>query len=263
MNRVAVVTGGTSGIGLETALALSGRGLRVYVLSRRPFSHTGLCHLVCDITDEVSVQNAVRQIVEAEGRINILINNAGFGISGAIEFTDTQDAKRLFDADFFGMVRMNRAVIPQMRAQGGGRIVNISSVAAPCALPFQAYYSAAKAAVNDYTLAAANELRPFGITLCAVQPGDIRTGFTAAREKSAVGDEVYGGRIARSVGKMERDEQGGMSPAKAGAFICRVALGRGRKPIYTIGFSYRCVALAMKLLPARVSNYLIGRLYAR
>ncbi len=96
--------------------------------------------------------------------------------------------------------------------------MNLSSVAAVAPIPFQTYYSASKAAVNAYTMALANEVRPFGITVCAVQPGDIATGFTSAREKSQAGDQAYNGRIGRSVARMEHDETAGMSPASAGAF---------------------------------------------
>ena len=169
--RVAIVTGGTSGIGRATALALRENGYTVYELSRRAEGMPGIPHIVADITKEETLRSAVAQVLAAEGRIDLVVNNAGFGISGAIEFTDTQEAQRLFDTLFFGMVRMNRCVIPLMRQQGHGRIVNISSVAAPVPIPFQAYYSAGKAAINAYTMALANELRPFGVTVCAVMPG--------------------------------------------------------------------------------------------
>ena len=158
---------------------------------------------------------------------------------------------------------MNRAVLPIMRQQGGGRIVNLSSVAAPVPIPFQTYYSAGKAAVNSYTMALSNEVKPFGITVTAVMPGDIKTGFTAARQKSIVGDEVYGGRISRSVAGMEKDEQTGMDPAKAGEFIAKVALSAGHKPLRTIGFNYRCAVFLTKILPARWLNGLIGMIYAK
>ena len=212
MNKTAIVTGGTSGIGKASALALKNDGWTVYELSRRLTDTEGINHITADITDESGVAAAVEQVVSAEGHIDLVVNNAGFGISGAVEFTDTEDAKRLFDTDFFGMVRINRLIIPIMRKQGGGKIINISSVAAPIPIPFQTYYSAAKAAVNSYTMALANEVRPFKIGVCAVQPGDIKTGFTSARQKNTLGDDVYGGRIARSVCRMERDEQNGISP---------------------------------------------------
>ena len=150
----------------------------------------------------------------------MLINNAGFGISGAVEFTKTEDAQHQLDVNFFGMVRMNRQVLPVMRRQCYGRIVNLSSVAGAIPIPFQTYYSASKAAINSYTMALANEVKPFGIQVCCVQPGDIRTGFTAAREKNRRGR--YLRRTYRSVAGMERDEQG-MDPEKAGAFIAHVA----------------------------------------
>ena len=134
-----------------------------------------------------------------------------------------------------------------MRQRGNGRIVNISSVAAPAAIPFQAYYSASKAAINAWTAALANELRPYGVSVTAVQPGDIKTGFTAAREKSIAGDEAYGGRISRSVAKMEHDEQNGMDPARAGAFIAKIAMKKHPKPVYTIGFSYKAICVLLKL----------------
>ena len=168
-----------------------------------------MTHLQADVTDETQVNAAVAEILRREGRIDILINNAGFGISGAVEFTPPQEARRQFDVNFFGMVNMNRAVLPVMRQQGGGRIVNMSSVAAPIAIPFQAYYSASKAAVRTYSLALASEVRPFGIEVCVIMPGDISTGFTAARRKSCGGDDVYNGRIARSVAVMEHDERTG------------------------------------------------------
>ena len=140
---VAVITGGSSGIGLNAARALRDRGLIVYELSRRAENaEPGVTHLQADVTDETQVNAAVAEILRREGRIDILIN-------------------------------MNRAVLPVMRQQGGGRIVNMSSVAAPIAIPFQAYYSASKAAVRTYSLALASEVRPFGIEVCVIMPGDI------------------------------------------------------------------------------------------
>lgn len=263
MNKVVIITGGSSGIGLCTAAALRDRGCKVYELSRRDSEVTGITHIKCDVTDEAQIAAAVGQVMAENGRIDILINNAGFGISGAVEFTDTTDVRRLFDVNFFGMVRMNRAVLPLMRRQGGGRIVNLSSVAAPVPIPFQTYYSAGKAAVNSYTMALSNEVKPFDISVCAVMPGDIKTGFTSARQKNIAGDDIYGGRITRSVAGMEKDEQTGMDPAKAGAFIASVALKNSRKPLYTIGFGYKCAVFLTKILPARWLNALIGQLYAK
>ena len=260
--RAAIVTGGSSGIGLEAARALRERGLKVFVLSRRPFSEKGLHHICADVSDEQQCAAAVREILERGDDLELLVNNAGFGISGAVEFTELADAKKQMDVNFFGTVNMTKAVLPHLRKRGGGRIVNISSVAAPAAIPFQAFYSATKAAINDYTAALANEVRPYGVTATAVQPGDIATGFTAAREKSIVGDEAYQGRISKSVRKMEHDEQNGMDPAKAGAYVAKIAMKKHPKPVYTIGLSYKTICVLLKLLPSRFANWMIGKLYA-
>ena len=262
-SKVAIVTGGSSGIGRETALALQRAGCRVYEFSRRKRIAEDILHVGCDVTDEEQVRMAIRQVLDAEARIDILINCAGFGISGAVEYTATEDAIRQMDVNFFGIVRVNRAVLPVMHAQGRGRIVNISSVAAPAAIPFQAYYSASKAAINAYTQALANEVKPYGISVCAIMPGDIASGFTAARAKSCDGDDAYGGRISASVAVMEKDEQGGMSPARAGAYIAKIALKEKVKPLYAIGFAYKAACFACELLPCALRNWLIGKIYAQ
>ena len=259
---VAIVTGGSSGIGLAAARALREQGLNVYILSRHPFTEKGLHHLCADVSDERQCAEAFETVLRKEGDVDLLVNCAGFGISGAVEYTEQTDAKKQMEINFFGTVNVTKAVLPYMHKRGNGRIVNISSVAAPAAIPFQAYYSATKAAINAWTAALANEVRPYGITVTAIQPGDIKTGFTAAREKSIAGDEAYGGRISKSVAKMEHDEQNGMDPAVAGAYIAKIALKDKPKPVYTIGFSYKAICVLLKLLPCRLSNWLIGKLYA-
>lgn len=185
MSQVCVITGGTSGIGRCTAQAMLARGYTVYELSRRAEGVAGMQHIVADVTKEETLAAAVAQILQREDHIDVLINNAGFGISGAVEFTGTEEAQRQLDVNFFGMVRMNRQVLPVMRKQGYGRIVNLSSVAGAIPIPFQTYYSASKAAINSYTMALANEVKPFGIQVCCVQPGDIRTGFTLRGKRTS------------------------------------------------------------------------------
>ena len=263
MSQVCVITGGTSGIGRCTAQAMLARGYTVYELSRRAEGVAGMQHILADVTKEETLAAAVAQILQREDHIDALINNAGFGISGAVEFTGTEEAQRQLDVNFFGMVRMNRQVLPVMRKQGYGRIVNLSSVAGSIPIPFQTYYSASKAAINSYTMATANEVRPFGVQVCCVQPGDIRTGFTAARQKNPMGDDVYGGRIARSVAGMEKDEQNGMTPEQAGAFVAHTAMRKSCKPIRTIGLQYKFFHVLSRILPCRLLNWLVGLLYAK
>ncbi len=261
--KVVFLTGGSSGIGLETARALHRAGCTVYEMSRKPAEHEGITHLSGDVTKPETIEAAVNAVLEREDHIDILVNNAGFGISGAIEFTEPEEARKQMEVNFFGMVNVCHAVLPHMREAGHGRIVNLSSVAAPIAIPFQAFYSASKAAINAYSQALANEVRPYGVTVCAVMPGDIRTGFTAAREKQAWGDEVYGGRIARSVEKMEHDEQNGMEPSKAGAYIASLALKKKVKPLYAIRVDYKFFVMLSRLLPVRFLSWLVYQLYAK
>ena len=263
MEKVAIVTGGSSGIGKAVAESLAHAGLRVYEFSRRDRQPEGITHIGVDVTDEDAVLQAVSGICETEGRIDILVNCAGFGISGTVEFTAESEARRQLDVNFFGIVNCTKAILPVMRRQQQGRIVCVSSVAGPIPIPFQAYYSVSKAAINAYVMALANEIRPYGISVCAVQPGDIASGFTDARAKSFEGDQEYGGRIFRSVAVMEKDERTGMKPEAAGAYIARIALKNSVKPLYAIGFIYKAFCVIMKLLPCRFSNYLIGLIYAK
>ena len=259
--KIAIVTGGSSGIGKCTAEALRDLGCTVYAFSRRGSELPGIRHLSVDVTSEEGVRAAVEHIAAREGGIHILVNCAGFGISGAVEYTRLEDAKRQFDVNFFGTVNAVKAVLPHMRGAGEGRIVNISSVAAVAHIPFQTYYSAAKAAIESYTCALANEVRPFGIGVTCAQPGDIRTGFTAARKKSILGDDVYGGRISKSVAGMERDEEKGMAPEIAGRYIAKLCLKKRVKPVYTVGFGYKILSVLCKLLPCGLRNRIVGRLY--
>ena len=261
--KVAIVTGANSGIGRCTAIALADSGCVVYDFSRRDISVDKINHICVDVTDEENVVSAVKEVYDKEGRIDIVINCAGFGISGAVEFTALESAKSQFDVNFFGMVNVNKAVIPLMRENGGGRIVNISSVAAVAHIPFQTYYSASKAAIESYTCALANELKPFNISVTAIQPGDICTEFTQARKKTFEGDDVYNGRISKSVAGMEKDEQKGMKPEVAGEYIAKIALKSKVKPAYAIGVSYKFVCILCKLFPCGFRNRVIGLLYAK
>ena len=256
MSKVAIVTGGTSGIGLAAVKALREKGCTVYALSRRG-------EIPCDVSEVNSVRAAVQTVLEKEERIDILVNCAGFGISGAGELTPLEAAKKQLDVNLYGTANMVNAVIPAMRQQGGGRIVNTGSVAGFVPIPFQTWYSASKAAVQSYTMAMGNELSPFGITLAAVLPGDTKTGFTAAREKIDDPEGLYGGRIERSVTRMEHDEQHGVPAETVGALIARVALKRRVKPLYIPGFSYNLVNVLMRILPSGAANKLISLLYAK
>ena len=252
-----LITGGSSGIGRALCTEFVKRGARVYELSRSYVRNSGVIHIPCDITDISSVQQAADKLEN----IDILINNAGFGISGACEYISEEDAKALFGVDFFGTDNLCRAILPKMRAAGGGKIINISSVAAVAPIPFQAHYSAAKAAINSYSQALRVEVKPFNIQVCAVMPGDINTGFTASRKKNISGDKEYTGRIGRSVAKMEKDEINGASPENAAKRIADIALKKKLKPLYSVGFAYSLLSILAAILPSGIRMWIIGLLY--
>ena len=261
--KVALVTGGSSGIGRYTAIALKESGCIVYEFSRHEKPADGIRHLTVDVTDEAQVCESVKHIISEEGHIDILVNNAGFGISGAVETTQSADAHAQMEVNLFGTDNVTRAVLPYMRENGGGRIVCVSSIAGILPIPFQTWYSVSKAAIAAYCLALQNEVRPFHISVCAVLPGDIATGFTDARVKSEAGDDVYSGRISRSVAVMEHDEQNGMSSEFAGRFVAKLSLKKNSKPLVAMGIAYKGAALLAKFLPRRMSNFIVGMIYSR
>ena len=198
-SKVAVITGASSGIGLGAARELASKGCRVYDFSRHAGPEvSGVTHVFCDVTKPETIDAALQNVLDQESRIDILISNAGMGISGAIEFTEPNAVRKQMEVNFFGTDNMCRAVVPIMRKQGGGRIVTISSVAAPIAIPFQAYYSASKAAVIGFTQALAKELAPSGITVNCVAPGAIDTEMNAhltAEERRMLEEEIPLGRM--------------------------------------------------------------------
>lgn len=261
MKRIVLITGATSGIGLAMAELFSARGDKVYAAARREAKlPEGVGFIPVDVTDEAAAEAAVAAVVGKEGRLDIIINNAGFGISGAVEFTRLEDAKRQLDVNFFGTVNMTKAALPRMRAAGGGRVINVSSVAAVTPIPFQTYYSASKAAINAYTMALANEVRPHGIKVSALMPGDVRTGFTAARAKSTEGAEAYPA-LEKSVRTMERDEQNGMPPSALAKRAYRISTRKNPKPLYSCGFAYSLFCVLAGVLPKRLVNWILSKLY--
>lgn len=168
--------------------------------------------------------------------------------------------RRQFDLNFFAWVTVIQAALPALR-ESRGRILNISSAAAVFSIPFQSFYSATKAAVESLTCALHSELAPFGITVGALRLGDVKTGFTAARQKSGSGDDLYAGRIARSVAVMERDEQNGMPPAAIAAAVVRAAHKKRLPPVTTVGIKYKLLCGLNKLLPLSAVTALVAKIY--
>lgn len=259
--KTLLITGGSSGIGLATVQLFVAHGWQVYELSRSGKSAPSVSHVYCDVTDEQSVQQAVTEVMTQTEHIDVVISNAGFGISGPIEFTTSADAKKQFDVNFFGSFHLVKTILPILRQQGCGRILFTSSVAADLSIPYQSFYSASKAALNAMALALANEVRSFGIQVSVLMPGDVATGFTDAREKSIQGMEVYGA-LQSAVAAMEKDERGGMSPASMARDLYRMATCQCPKPQYVGGAIYKVFCLLNRLLPKRLVNWIVGQLYS-
>lgn len=192
--KIALVTGASSGIGQATAELLAQAGYKVYGTSRRGGDAGGRSFemLPLDVTDDASVQAAVQHLIQREGRIDLLVNNAGFGVSPAgAEESSIDQAQAIFDTNFFGLVRMTRAVVPHMRQQGAGRIINIGSVLGFLPMPYMALYSATKHAVAGYSEALDHELRTLGIRVSVVEPAYINTPFDANLMKPDAPLDVY------------------------------------------------------------------------
>lgn len=259
--KTLIITGGSSGIGQAAALLFAERGWRVYELSRHGGSEAAaVCHIACDVTDPRACEQAVQSVLEAEGHIDVLISNAGMGISGPLEFTSPADAHRLMDVNVHGTMNIVQAVLPHMRAQHRGRVILVGSVAGVFSIPYQGWYSASKAAIHALAAALRTELRPHGITVACLQPGDVRTGFTAARQKSDLGADIYP-HARRSVATMERDEQRGLPPEAVARQLLRMANSRYLSLTHVSGWSYRLLCLVARLVPSTLVNRVVAWLY--
>ena len=258
--KTVVITGGSSGIGKATAELFAEQGWRVYEWSRSGQSSDKITHIACDVTKPEETKTAAKKVIEEAGQIDVFISNAGFGISGAVEFTSSEDAHRQMEVNFFGALNGVQAVLPYMREKKAGRIIFTSSVAAVLSIPYQSFYSASKAAINALALALQNEVREFGIYVSVLMPGDVSTGFTAARAKSEAGEEVYGN-IRKAVSAMEKDEQAGMSPAAMAQCFWHIANKRCPAPQYVGGFTYGIFCFLDRILPKRLVNWIVGKLY--
>ena len=257
-----VITGASKGIGLALAQRLTADGHSVYSFSRTAPDDTGIKHIVCDVSDGQSIENAFAEFFDKEPRIDILVNNAGIGISGASEYAKEEDIKKIFDVNFHGAVHCSRQVIPKMRAQGGGKIIFISSAAAVFPIPFQSFYTATKSAMSAFAEGLRMELRPFGIHSGTILLCDTRTDFTRNRKKDGTGEEFYGKRIERSVSTMEHDEQNGMSADKAAKKIAKYLGKKNTKAYKAIGSQFR-VPLSVLLFLDRIlpRKWVLGILY--
>lgn len=253
-SKVALVTGASSGIGEATALQLAEAGYTVYGTSRRGGNADGLPFgmLALDVTSDASVEAAVRTLVQREGHIDLLINNAGFGVApAAAEESSLAQAQMIFDTNFFGMVRMVRAVVPHMRNHGSGRIINIGSVLGFLPMPYMALYSATKHAVAGYSESLDHELRTLGIRVSVVEPAYVNTSFEANLMQPDAPLPLYRD-IRASVEKRVKEVlEGADGPAVVAAMVLKAAAAHRPRLRYAPGMASR-VRLLRRFAPASV-----------
>lgn len=266
--EVVLIVGIRSAIGQACARALVDRGYRVYGTSRDPatldLDALDLRRLPMDVTDDDAVATAVQTVLEEAGRLDVVVNNAGFGFAGAVEDTSIEEAKEQFETNFFGVLRVCRAVLPAMRAQGQGLIINVSSIGGLMGLPYQGLYSASKFAVEGLTESLRMEVRPFGIDVVLLEPGDIRTDFTQNRRDvaAATTDPTYQRQYARALAKIEADERHGAPPEVVARTLLRILDQRRPKPRYITGPLYEKLAVWLKyILPHSLFERLLMKNY--
>lgn len=262
--NVALVTGASSGFGRAIADALHRRGYRVFGTSRNPAAAAevdGPALIEMDVDSDASVHDGVAGVLHQAGHIDVLVNNAGLGYAGALEDTTVDEACRQFETNFFGMHRLCRVVLPQMRARGGGRIVNMSSLAGLVTVPFQGMYCASKHAVEAYTQALRMEVKPFGIHVAMVEPGDFATGFTASRRltaSAAGGESAYAEHCRRAVEKMAEDESATTDLGPVVRAVVAAVESRRPRLRYPVASPLQRVLVGLRhALPASVFEHLL------
>jgi NAD(P)-dependent dehydrogenase (short-subunit alcohol dehydrogenase family) len=262
--KVVLITGASTGIGRVCGEHLAGLGMTVYGASRSLPSGVQFHALRMDVTDDTSVSDGIRQIQEQQGRLDVVINCAGYGIAGAVEETSPQEAMAQFDTNFFGVHRVCRAVLPIMRQEKAGVIINISSLAGLLAVPFQAFYSASKFAMEGMTEALRMEVRPFGIRVALIEPGDFKSEFPANRLNTAasVKSEVYRELMERCVGVMQEEEKHGKVPYPVARLVERIINDPSPRLRYTVGPLGERIGPKLKsILPYRLYEYLFMKHY--
>jgi short-subunit dehydrogenase len=259
---VVLVTGASQGLGRATAALLAGEGYQVFGTARKPAADSvdGIRMLPLDVTSAESVASCVAGVLDRAGRIDVLVNNAGAGLIGAIEETPVEDAMTLFDTNVFGTARMVNAVLPGMRQRRSGLIINLGSLAPAVPNPFHAYLSASKAAVNTFTDALRLEVRHLGIAVTTVEPGAIAThpGERFAQLKVAAAISDYTGQETRATAVYQHGQQGGASPQAVARVILRIIRTPAPARYYLAG-SEKWYARLGRILPPSAMESLAAR----
>ena len=261
--KVVLVTGGSGGLGLAICSRLAAMGHVVYGTSRKPDRDPSGWRLIAmDITDEASVRKGVEEVLLREHRIDVVVNNAGLGIQGVAEDTEVALAQRLFDANLFGAHRVCRAVLPGMRDRGSGLIINISSIAANFGLPYRAFYSASKAALDRYSEALSIEVKPFGVKVVTVQPGEFKTNIAGSRLRPDTISKPYEKGYTRAMEVLGGSLHYSRDPDELAQVVAKIIATPQPKTVYRVAQGKQKLSvLFKKLLPGNVFERLVGKHY--
>ncbi|QBB70761.1 oxidoreductase [Pseudolysobacter antarcticus] len=258
--NVALVTGASSGIGLVTAQALVRAGYRVFGTSRKPVaSSPGVTMLICDVTDEASVRALIEEIMKQAGQIDLVVNNAGIGLLGAAEESSIDQVQRLFDVNVFGVARVVNAVLPIMRKQKSGRIINMSSILGFIPSPFNAFYASTKHAIEGYSESLDHEVRSFGIRVLLVEPGVTRTSFEENLTRADQLLPVYAIDRVRSENLMRKWIEAGDAPQVVADTVVRAATARKPKLRYSAGKQSSQVRSVRRFMPERLVDSIMRK----
>lgn len=265
MGKIIFITGATSGLGQACAEHLAAQGHTVYGTGRRLMENSGRVKFIhMDVTKPESVNQAIAQVVKEQGRIDVVLNNAGMGIGGAAELATLEEINLQMNTNFMGTVHVCSAVLPHMRKAKQGTIINFSSLGGVMGLPFQAFYSASKFAIEGYSEALSLEVKPFNIKICLIEPGDFATGFTASRvlSETTQKSDVYGTQFAKTLKNIEKEEQNGFKPIQLAKVVAHIVNCNHPKFRYKVGNAVQVgFAKSKTWIPSRSYQFLLRIFY--
>ena len=265
MKKVVLITGGSSGIGKSVGIYLSEKGFTVYGTSRNPENNTNSLFplLQLDVRKVETIQKTIAEVIQKSGRVDVVINNAGVGITGPIEETPTDEMRNNFETNFFGPIEVIKSVLPQMREQKSGLIINITSIAAYMGLPFRGIYSSSKAALEIITESISMEVKSFGINVVNVAPGDFATNIASGRYHAPVIEgSAYESNYGNTLKQMDEHVDSGSNPNEMAFAIYQIINEKKPKLHYKIGvFMQRFSIILKRILPDRIYEAMLMNHY--